>query len=197
MPATIRAVRRRSRRLLFLALATWLSFFGPAAWGQTVPPPTIQTTGPAGAPVPAAWDYVRMTPQQRYELRQRARALPPEERRAHNLALRDAINSLPDWVHSALHNERGVWDCRKGTVVPLPPAAPITDGWAYALLLPTDRHELRLRANALPPEARQTYDVQFAKALEMLPPWLVEALQAEATDLDAKHGRKPCASPRD
>src|SRR5690606_18591847 len=121
----------------------------------------------------------RLTPEQRYELRMRARALPAEARTEHNRALKAEIVKLPDWIHEALHDERGAMDCRHGTVAPLP-KPPLLDGWAYAKRIPTDRYEFRLRARALAPAEREKYQAHLATELAKLPAWLQATLAEEA-----------------
>src|SRR5690606_27644361 len=119
----------------------------------------------------------------RYALRMQARRLPPEERQQHNKALRIVVDSLPAWLHEALHDERTEWDCREGTVAPIPTIAPVTDIWAYVKRLPTERYEFRMRARALPPEQRAAYDARLAEGMATLPPWLRQALDEEAQKL--------------
>jgi hypothetical protein len=146
-----------------------------------------QTTGPAGAPVPSAWDYVRLSPEQRYELRQKARALPPEQRTEHNRALKREVDALPTWIHEALHDERTDMDCRHNTTPPMPGPREITDGWAYVKLVPSERYELRQRALALPAAEKQAYDARTEKALSALPDWLRVALKKEADEQDRRY----------
>lgn len=170
---------------ILLALAVPAMAQQPAASADGYP------RGPAGAPVPEAWDYVRLTPQQRFDLRASARALPTEQRTQHNKALKTEIDKLPDWIHEALHDERTAMDCRNETVAPLP-KPPKLDAWAYAKRVPTDRYEFRLRARALDPQARAEYDAHLAAELARLPAWLQTALADEAVRLDAYYGVKQC-----
>lgn len=152
--------------------------------------PAVQR-GPAGAPVPEAWDYVRLTPEERYTLRMRARALPEAARLQHNKALKAEIDKLPDWLHEALHDERTAMDCQHGTVAAVP-KPPKLDAWAYVKRLPTDRYEFRLRARALHGQERKDYDTYLASELAKLPAWLQAALRAEAERLDQRYGLTQC-----
>lgn len=153
--------------------------------------PALTLRGPAGAPVPEAWDYVRLSPQERYDLRMRARALPEAERTQHNKALKTEIDKLPDWLHEALHDERTEMDCKHGTVAAIP-KPPLLDAWAYAKRIPTDRYEFRLRARSLSAEERKTYEAHLATELAKLPAWVQTSLAEEATRLDQRYGLQQC-----
>lgn len=159
---------------------------------DVVPPTSSATSGPAGAPVPAAWDYLRLTPEARYALRTKARALPPAERAEHDRALRTEIHKLPAWIYEALYEERSAMDCKVGTFAPMPPAGPVEDGWAWVKRPPHQRYELRRRARALGEAEKREYDAQFAREMAKLPPWLQAALNEEAERLDARYGTSPC-----
>lgn len=65
--------------------------------------------------VPGAKDYAAMSPEQRYQLRLRVRALPKPERDAFNAKLYDVVHSLPDPIRQRLHDERAVMDRKGGT----------------------------------------------------------------------------------
>ncbi len=147
--------------------------------------------GPASAPVPEAWDYVRLTPRQRYDLRTRARALPEEERAEHGRALRQEIDKLPAWIYGVLHYERAAMDCLNGTFAPLAPP-PLLDAWEYVKRVPHQRHDYRLAARALDPESRQKYEAHMAVEMARLPAWLRVALTEEAERQDALYGLEPC-----
>ncbi len=182
---------KRIASLLLGIAAAAAAPVGPALGAEATNAAVPAVRGPAGAPVPEAWDYVRLTPDQRYDLRRRARALPEQERTQHNRALKTEIDKLPDWIHEALHDERNAMDCRHGTVSPLP-APPRLDAWAYAKRVPTDRYEFRLRANALNAEDRKAYETHLATELAKLPAWLQSTLAEEAERLDKRYGLKQC-----
>lgn len=147
--------------------------------------------GPAGAPVPEAWDYVRLTPEERYQLRQNARALNAEQRAEHNRYLREEISRLPDWIYAATHYEKVAMDCERGTYLPL--AAPaLMDAWDYVKRSPHQRHDSRLAARALDPQARAVYDAHMATELARLPDWLQAALVEEGELQDQMYGLDPC-----
>lgn len=87
----------------------------PVALGRAVkfalspmPPQTV-------LPVPDPWEYARLTPEQRYDLRLRVRRLPEEQRRAFLIQLKSTVESLPPWLGLALHNERNEMDKKMGT----------------------------------------------------------------------------------
>lgn len=66
-------------------------------------------------PVPSGKDYAAMTPEQRYALRLRIRALPDEARKPWLTQLKANVDSLPDDIHNALHDERNAMDAKNGT----------------------------------------------------------------------------------
>lgn len=80
-----------------------------------------QSASPAAAmpPVPTAESYLRMTPQQRYDLRIIIRAKPLPQRRAWLSAFKaSAITPQPDDVYLRLHEEREQMDRRYNTSEP-------------------------------------------------------------------------------
>jgi len=78
----------------------------------TTPSPAAQAEVP---PVPTGPEYVAMTPQQRYALRLRVRALPDNLRLPWLARLKAAVDSLPKEQALALHNERNRMDAAHGT----------------------------------------------------------------------------------
>jgi hypothetical protein len=174
-------------------LAFALALMATVAAAADEPPASSSDArhGPAGAPVPEAWDYVRLSPEERYALRERARSLPEDERREHNRALRKEIDKLPAWIYEALHDERLEMDCQHGSVAPLP-KPPQLDAWAYARLVPHQRYEFRLRARALAPQERAAYEAHLAAELAKLPQWLQAALAEEAGRADLRYGLAQC-----
>lgn len=70
-------------------------------------------------PVPTAESYLRMTPQQRYDLRISIRSKPLPLRRAWLSAFKEsAITPQPDDVYLRLHEEREQMDRRHNTSEP-------------------------------------------------------------------------------
>lgn len=187
MTSTMRAATVASILALMATITT------TAALAADAPPAAASDArgGPAGAPVPEAWDYVRLSPEERYALRERARSLPEDERRKHNRALRKEIDKLPAWIYEALHDERLKMDCQHGSVAPLP-KPPQLDAWAYARLVPHQRYEFRLRARALAPQERAAYEAHLAAELAKLPQWLQAALAEEASRADVRYGLAQC-----
>lgn len=66
-------------------------------------------------PVPSGPEYAAMTPEARYALRLRVRALPDDVRKPWLAKLKANVDTLPDDVHNALHDERNAMDARHGT----------------------------------------------------------------------------------
>lgn len=150
------------------------------------------TRGPTAAPAPRAWDYVRLTPQQRHALRDQARALPEDARREHNRALAAEIARLPDWLYEVLSNERVAMDCLHGAPDERLPPPPVLSAWEYVRLVPHQRYHFRLRARALAQEARARYQANLEAELATLPDWLQAALADEAEREDARYGPTLC-----
>ncbi|WP_207080849.1 hypothetical protein [Novosphingobium sp. KA1] len=94
---------------------------GLAASGMAVPvladaPAAATQTAPVDVPpVPSGKDYAAMTPEQRYELRLRIRTLPDDVRKPWLAKLKANVDSLPDDIHNALHDERNAMDAKHGT----------------------------------------------------------------------------------
>lgn len=77
-------------------------------------PPAIQRAG--GIDIPDAWEYLQLTPQQRYDLRMRVRALPREQHDAWNAQFKYNLDAgLWFDAHRALHDERVRMDQEHGT----------------------------------------------------------------------------------
>lgn len=154
-------------------------------------------TPPGGIPAPEAWEYVRLTPQQRLELRARVRALPKELEEAHNNALSAQVRTLPTWIYEALSNELVSLDlCSTGTYSGPMPRPPTMTGWEYAKRVPHQRYHYRLRARALSPEDRAAYESNLASELATLPEWLQTALSEEAKRYDERLGIEACPHPQ-
>lgn len=66
-------------------------------------------------PVPSGAEYLAMTPQQRYELRLKVRALPENLRQPWLARLKAAVDALPEQQRLALHDERNGMDAAHGT----------------------------------------------------------------------------------
>ncbi len=145
-----------------------------------------------GVPAPEAWDYVRLTPEERHALRELARTLPEEKRREHNRAVVAEVAKLPRWIYEALSNERVAMDCMHGEMDGSLSRPPVLDGWAYARLVPHQRYHFRMRARALAPEDREKYETHLAQELASLPEWLRTALMEEAEREDARYGLTLC-----
>lgn len=163
----------------------------PAGNAEQVSGGPDRLTGPAAAPMPEAWDYVRMEPIARYELRRRANSLTAQEYQEHVRALRQQVDSLPDWVHEGLHYERAAMNCAHGTVTPLPPPR-MLDAWEHVDRLPHHRHDDRIAAAALPPAEREAYEAHMATELARLPEWLRASLDEETERLDRRYGLEQC-----
>lgn len=155
------------------------------------------TADEAGIPAPEAWDYVRMTPEERLALRARVRALPADKEEQHNNALSAQVKKLPTWIYEALSNELVALDyCKTGTYTgPMPPP-PVMTGWDYARRVPHQRYHYRLRARNLNPADQAVYDAHLARELATLPLWLQKALAAEAERYDARLGLTACPHPQ-
>ncbi len=150
-----------------------------------------------GIPAPEAWEYVRMTPEERLALRARVRALPPELTEAHNNALSAEVRKLPTWIYEALSNELVSLDyCQTGVYTGPMPHPPVLDGWEYAKRVPHQRYHYRLRARALAPEERAKYETHLAAELATLPEWLQTALAEEARRYDERLGLEACPHPQ-
>jgi hypothetical protein len=144
-------------------------------------------------PAPDAWEYVRMTPEQRAELRTRVRALPKDEQEEHNDALMVEVRKLPSWLYEALSNEMvAVEHCKNGVYAgPMPPP-PKLSAWDYVKRVPHQRYHYRMRARALSPAEKAAYDQNLAKELATLPQWLQLSLAEEARRYDDYYGLDPC-----
>ena len=95
-------------------------------------PTRADEAAPQGIPAPAAWDYVRMTPEERSALRDRVDALPAALREAHNSALSANVNTLPTWLYEALSHELVARHHRGGGSYAGPlPRPPEPDAWGY------------------------------------------------------------------
>ncbi|MCC6172113.1 MAG: hypothetical protein IT481_08795 [Gammaproteobacteria bacterium] len=95
-------------------------------------PTRADEAAPQGIPAPAAWDYVRMTPEERSALRDRVDALPAALREAHNTALSANVNTLPTWLYEALSHELVARHHRGGGSYAGPlPRPPEPDAWGY------------------------------------------------------------------
>lgn len=145
-------------------------------------------------PTPEAWEYVRMTPAQRMELRARVRTLPKEKQDEHNDALMVEVRKLPTYLYEALSNEMVALEhCKTGAYHgPLPPPPKLT-AWEYVKRVPHQRYHYRLRARALSPTERATHEQDLAKELATLPQWLQASLAEEAKRYDGYLGLDPCA----
>lgn len=149
-----------------------------------------------GIPVPEAWDYVRMTPEERSALRDRVDALPPELKEEHNTALSKQVNTLPTWLYEALSNELVArHHCTTGSYNGPMPKPPVPDAWGYVKRVPHQRYHYRLRARGLPAAEKAVYDAKMAEEMAKLPAWLQAALQEEAVRYDAYLGLDPCKRP--
>ncbi len=98
--------------LEFLVFAAAAVASVPAAFAA---PAFTQATVTAVPPVPGGREYAAMTPEQRYALRLRIRTLPENVRKPWLAQLRANVDTLPDDIHNALHDERNAMDARHGT----------------------------------------------------------------------------------
>ncbi|MBL8269647.1 alpha/beta hydrolase [Steroidobacter sp.] len=145
-------------------------------------------------PAPEAWEYVRMTPEQRSELRVRVRALPKEQQDKHNDAVSAEVKKLPTWLYESLSNEMVAMEhCKTGAYTGPLPLPPKLTAWEYVKRVPHQRYHYRLRARALSPADRAAYEQDLAKELATLPQWLQASLAEEAKRYDDYLGLDPCA----
>lgn len=177
-----------------VAMAAILVLGSSTAAAQESPPAADELAALVAEMVPEAWDYARLTPEQRYDLRERSRDLPEAERVAVSRAVVAEVAKLPRWMYEVMSLERAAMDCAHGVGVgvgPLP-RPPVLAAWDHVKLVPHQRYHFRMRARALEPAEREAYDAHLAAELATLPEWLQQALADEAVRYDARYGPTMC-----